>query len=182
MPRMWSCRSLLLVLIALFAVACKPAKKNPNVLDGGEIKYAVNGTDRGTLAYAAGVRRQDAGVVGDWLKDKGWFLTKEDNRSALTGRAKGSWGTGASSRGIGGPLAKVATRGAGLEVIVYATPTDAEATDVIQFGAESADELKKKLGKPVRFVIRSETKKGEGLEWVDAFWDSDDQTARSNGK
>jgi hypothetical protein len=174
--------ALLLLVIGLFVLGCKPGKKNPNVLDGGEIKYAVNGIDRGTLVYGAGVRREDAGVIGDWLKDKGWFITREETRSAISGKAKGSYGTGAAGRGSGGPLAKVALRAQGLEVIVYASAQDAEATDVIAFGTESADELKKKLSKPVRFVIRSETKKGEGLEWVDSFWDSEDAQARSKGK
>ena len=176
-------RRAFLLFLLLLVVACKPAKKNPNVLDGGEIKYAVNGMDRGIVSFGVGVRRQDAGVVGDWLKDKGWFVTKPESRSILSGRGKGSYGTGAASRGTGGtPLAKVNTRGEGLEVIVYAGPQDAEATDVMEFGAESADELKKRTSKPVRFVIRSETKKGEGVEWVDAFWDSENAQARSNGK
>lgn len=175
-------RAFLLAAIVL-ASGCKPAKKNPNVLDGGEIKYAVNGMDRGSVVYGPGVRRQDASTIGDWLKDKGWFVTRPENRSVLSGKAKGSWGTGAAGRGIGEPLAKIATRGEGLEVIVYATAQDAESTDAIQFGAESADELKKRVSKPVRFVIRSETKKGTGLEWVDSFWDSEAAPqARSNGR
>jgi hypothetical protein len=176
-------RAFLLVLFAVVAFACKPAKKNPNVLEGGEIKYSVSGNDRGIVRYAAGVRPHDATEVGDWLRNKGWFVTREELRSAISGRARGSFGTGAVGRGSGQPLAKVALRGNGLEVIVYASAQDAESTDVIAFGAESADELKKRVAKPVRFVIRSETKKGEGLEWVDSYWDSeDDQVARSKGK
>lgn len=174
-------RAFVLFAALVLGTACKQ-KKNPNVLDGGDIKYSVNGIDRGTVVYAAGVRRQEAGAVGEWLKDKGWFLTKPDNRSPISSKALGSWGTGAAGRGIGGPLAKVAPRGEGLEVIVYASSQDAESTDVMAFGALSADELSKKVSRPVRFVIRSETKKGTGLEWVDTFYDSEDPQARSKGK
>jgi hypothetical protein len=172
---------LVFVLVAIIAGGCKQ-KKNPNVLDGGQITYAVNGMDRGTVIYAAGVRRPDAAAIGDWLKDKGWFVTRPENRSAVSGKATGSYGTGAAGRGIGGPLAKIAPRGEGLEVIVYASTKDAESTDVGAFGAETAEELTKRTAKPVRFVIRSETKKGTGLEWVDSFWDSENAQARSKGK
>jgi hypothetical protein len=176
-------RLFLLFLFAVVAIGCKPAKKNPNVLDGGEIKYSVSGNDRGIVRYAAGVRPQEAEAVGQWLRDKGWFVTREENRSAVSGKAKGSFGTGAAGRAAGSPLARIAPRTNGLEVIVYASAQDAESTDVIEFGAESADELKKQVGKPVRFVIRAETKKGQGVEWVDSYWDSEaDQVARSKGR
>lgn len=153
-------------------------------MDGGEIGYAVNGITRGKLVYAAGVRREDASAVGDWLREKGWFITRPENESRLTGKAMGSYGTGAAGRGYGEPLAKVNPRPPnGLEIIVYASQQNAESSDVGEFGAKTVEELKKRTSKSIRFVIRSETKKGQGLSWVDTSWDSDpDQEARSNGK
>lgn len=171
-------------LLTLASAGCK-RNKNPNALEGGEIKYAMSGFEKGKVVYAAGVRPEDARAIGEWLKDKGWFLTNPDNKSAVTGKALGSWGTGAAGRGMGAaPLAKVAPRNQaqGLEVIVYASQQDAESTDVMAFGSLSADELKKKVGRPVRFVVRSETKKGEGVSWVDTYFDSEESQARSNGK
>ena len=107
-------RRAFVLLVALACAGCD-RKKNPNVLEGGDIKYAVNGMERGTVGYAPGVRRQDAGAVGDWLKDKGWFVTRPENKSLISGKALGAWGTGAAGRGISGPMARVALRGQGLD-------------------------------------------------------------------
>jgi len=174
-------RRALLLLLPLALAACKaPAKKGP--MDGGEIGYSVNGISRGKLIYAPGVRREDASAVGDWLREQGWFITRPENESRVTGKAQGSFGTGAAGRGSGEPLAKVNLRPPnGLEVIVYASQQAAESSDVGEFAGKTVDELKKRTSKSIRFVIRSETKKGEGLSWVDTTWDSD-QEARSNGK
>src|SRR5688572_28499222 len=101
-------RAMFIVLCAALAFSCKQPKKTPSLLEGGEISYAVSGIARGKVSYGPGVRREDAGAVGDWLREKGWFVTRDEQRSALSGRAQGTYGAGAPGRGRGEPLAKVA--------------------------------------------------------------------------
>jgi hypothetical protein len=180
---------LLVVALLAFAAGCKSAKKNPNVLEGGEMKYSMSGRVAGIVDYAAGVRPQDAASIGEWLREKGWFLTREENRSALTGKARGTYMSSPDAKVAGRVrserIAKVRPRGAGLEIIVYTDPQWADSTDVSEFGAESAPELSKRVAKPVRFVVRGEKSSEKDVEWQDVYWDFPEPPAAaalSNGK
>ena len=44
--------------------------------------------DRGRVEYAAGGRPQDAAAVGDWLREKGWFVTRPEKQSAISGKSR----------------------------------------------------------------------------------------------
>lgn len=150
--------------------------------DGADMTFAVSGNTRGIVHTDDGVRREDGAKLMDWLKESGWYVPVTGQRSAVSGMAWGTYGTGAVGRGRGEPLAKLGRRQVnnGFEVIVFTSKANADSTDVQEWGARSARELSKRMNdRPVRVVIRAETVVGRGLEWTDTYFDSD---ARTNGK
>ena len=187
-PGMLSAGKAVAIVAGFFALifllgAISAATRGPKTdTDGADMTYAVNGITRGVVHTDEGVRNQDGATLMDWLKESGWYVPVTGQRSAVSGMAWGTYGTGAAGRGRGEPLAKLTRRqqNNGFEVIVFTSKANAESTDVQEWGARSAMQLSKRLNdRPVRVVIRAETVVGRGLEWTDTYFDSD---ARTNGK
>ena len=169
-------------LIFLLGVVSALTRGPKTDTDGADITYAVSGNTRGVVHTDDGVRHEDGATLMGWLKESGWFVPVTGQRSAVSGMAWGSYGTGAAGRGRGEPLAKLTRRqqNNGFEVIVFTSKANADSTDAQEWAARSAKELSKRMNdRPVRVVIRAETVVGRGLEWTDTYFDSN---ARTNGK
>jgi hypothetical protein len=139
--------------------------------EAGVVKYGHSGYEDGSVAFEAGISRENAKVVGDYLRQTGWFRG-EAPASRVAGFARGSYGIGSATRGYGLPLAKLEADGAGYRVIVFTSETGYASDELRGFGYAAQRELTSRLGgKHVTVAIRLERKEGRGLAWDELFWD-----------
>lgn len=166
-----------LVLVAIGVARSTTARPGPSA-PTGVVRYAHSGWEDGTVQYAVGLRDADGRMLGDYLRETGWFAGAASigtdttaDKVGVRGLARGSYGIGSKGRGYGTPHAKLEPNGGGLRAILYTTDAGFASPVARAFADDSQRELSRRFGKHVTVVLRLEQKKGTGVTYDDLSWD-----------